>query len=128
MGIQAFFDPETFTLTYVVFDAASSDAVVIDPVLDYDVLASRTSTGSVEKIATFLRERELRLRYILETHAHADHLTGSQWLRQHFGAPIAIGGRIREVQETFRDVLDLRYLATDGSQFDRLLSEGDIVE
>jgi glyoxylase-like metal-dependent hydrolase (beta-lactamase superfamily II) len=128
MQIQAFFDPDTFTLTYAVFDAASGDAVVIDPVLDYDVLASRTSMRSVERIAAFLRERELRLQYVLETHAHADHLSGSQWLKQHFGARIAIGERIREVQETFRTALDLRHLATDGRQFDRLLADGEVNE
>jgi glyoxylase-like metal-dependent hydrolase (beta-lactamase superfamily II)/rhodanese-related sulfurtransferase len=128
MEIQAFFDPDTSTLTYVVFDPASGDAVVIDPVLDYDVVASKTSTKSLEQVAAFARERELRIHYVLETHAHADHLSGSQWLKQHFGAKIAIGERIREVQETFKDVFDLPELATDGSQFDRLLKDGDIIE
>ncbi|HWU87205.1 MAG TPA: MBL fold metallo-hydrolase, partial [Kofleriaceae bacterium] len=127
MEIQAFFDPATFTLTYVVFDAASRDAVVIDPVLDYDVLASRTSTRSLERIAAFVRQRELRVHYVLETHAHADHLSGSQWLRRHLGAKIAIGERIREVQQIFRDALDLPHLAVDGSQFDRLLVDGETV-
>ncbi|HEU4615422.1 MAG TPA: MBL fold metallo-hydrolase [Kofleriaceae bacterium] len=126
MQIQAFFDPDTFTLTYVVFDPASRDALVIDPVLDYDVLSSRTSTRSLEQVADFVRERELRVHHVLETHAHADHLSGSQWLKQHFGAAIAIGERIREVQQTFRDVLDLPHVAIDGSQFDRLLSDGEV--
>ncbi|HEU4732954.1 MAG TPA: MBL fold metallo-hydrolase [Kofleriaceae bacterium] len=127
MQIQEFFDPDTFTLTYVVFDPISRDAIVIDPVLDYDVLASRTSTRSVERIAAYVRERELRLHYVLETHAHADHLSGSQWLKQHFGARIAIGERIREVQDTFREALDLPQLGTDGSQFDRLLADGEVI-
>lgn len=127
MEIQAFFDPDTFTLTYVVFDAASRDAVVIDPVLDYDVLTSQTSTRSVERVAAFVRERQLRLRYVLETHAHADHLSGSQWLKARFGAKVAIGERIREVQETFRAALDLTQLASDGRQFDRLLADGDML-
>jgi len=127
MNLQAFFDPDTFTLTYVVFDPASRDAVVIDPVLDYDVLASRTSTRSVERIAALVRERELRVHYVLETHAHADHLSGSQWLKQHLGAKVAVGEGIREVQATFRDALDLPQLATDGSQFDRLLADGEVV-
>ncbi|MGH9885174.1 MAG: MBL fold metallo-hydrolase, partial [bacterium] len=127
MNIQAFFDPDTFTLTYVVFDPASRDAVVIDPVLDYDVLASRTSTRSVDRIAALVRERELRVHYVLETHAHADHLSGSLWLKQHLGAKVAVGERIREVQATFRDALDLPELATDGSQFDRLLADGEVV-
>jgi glyoxylase-like metal-dependent hydrolase (beta-lactamase superfamily II) len=127
MQIQAFFDPDTFTLTYVVFDAASRDAVVIDPVLDYDVLGARTSTRSVERVAAFARARALCVHYVLETHAHADHLSGSQWLKQHLGARIAIGERIREVQDTFRTALDLPQLATDGSQFDRLLADGEVV-
>ncbi len=125
MQIQAFFDPETFTLTYVVFDPASRDAVIIDPVLDYDVLASRTSTRSLDQVTAFVLAHELHVHYVLETHAHADHLSGSQWLKTRFGAQIAIGERIREVQETFRSVLDLDYLKTDGSQFDRLLADGD---
>ncbi|HET9626045.1 MAG TPA: MBL fold metallo-hydrolase [Kofleriaceae bacterium] len=127
MQIQGFFDPDTFTITYVVFDPASRDAVVIDPVLDYDPLASRTATRSVERIAAFVRAQELRVHDVLETHAHADHLSGSQWLKQRLGARVVIGARIREVQETFRDVLDLRGLAVDGSQFDRLLADGDVV-
>lgn len=128
MQIQPFYDAETSTLTYVVFDPATRDAVVIDPVLDYDVLASATSTTSLREVATFARERDLRVHYALETHAHADHLSGSQWLKQHLGARIAIGERIREVQETFKRVLDLPHLATDGSQFDRLLADGDVVQ
>jgi len=127
MHIQTFFDPDTSTLTYVVFDPTSRDAVVIDPVLDYDVLASRTSTRSVERIAALARERELRVHYTLETHAHADHLSGSQWLKQHLGAKVAVGERIREVQATFRDALDLPALATDGSQFDHLLADGEVI-
>jgi glyoxylase-like metal-dependent hydrolase (beta-lactamase superfamily II) len=127
MQIRPFFDPDTFTLTYVVFDAASRDAVIIDPVLDYDVLASTTSTSSLERVADFARKRELRLHYVLETHAHADHLSGSQWLREHFGAKIAIGEHIREVQKTFREALDLTHLAVDGRQFDRLLRDGEVL-
>jgi glyoxylase-like metal-dependent hydrolase (beta-lactamase superfamily II) len=128
MQIQAFFHPITSTLTYVVFDPATRDAVIIDPVLDYDVLASRTSTESVERVAAFVEQRHLRVHYVLETHAHADHLTGSQWLARRFGAKVAIGEHIRDVQETFRELLDLPHLATDGRQFDRLLAAGEIVE
>lgn len=127
MEIQAFFDHATYTLTYAVFDRASRDAVVIDPVLDYDPLASRTSTDSLEKVAAFLRAHQLRVHYVLETHAHADHLSGSQWLRERFGAKIAIGERIRDVQKTFRDSLDLPHVAVDGSQFDRLLADGEVI-
>lgn len=127
MEIKAFFDRDTFTLTYVVYDVASRDAVVIDPVLDYDVRTSRTSTTSLQRVADFVRDRELRVHYVLETHAHADHLSGSQWLRERLGAKIAIGERIRDVQETFREALDLGTLAVDGSQFDRLLVDGEVI-
>ena len=127
MQIQPFFDPATSTLTYVVFDAASHDAVIIDPVLDYDVLASRTSLDSLERLMTFIRDRGLRVHFVLETHAHADHLTGSQWLREQLGAKVAIGENIREIQKTFRELLDLAHLATDGRQFDRLLTDGEVV-
>lgn len=126
--IQPFFDAATFTLTFVVFDPASRDAVVIDPVLDYDPLASKTSTVSLEKLAAYLRAERLRVHYVLETHAHADHLSGSQWLRRRFEAKVAIGERIREVQAVFKDVFDLAGMATDGSQFDRLLRDDEIVE
>lgn len=127
MNIEAFYDPDTSTLTYVVFDKASRDAVVIDPVLDYDMHASKTSTRSLETVASFVRERELRVLYVLETHAHADHLSGAQWIKQHLGAKVAIGEGIREVQETFKAALDLPHLAVDGSQFDRLLKDGETV-
>lgn len=127
MKIQPFFDPETSTLTYVLFDPDSRDAVVIDPVLDYDVFASATATTSVEKVVSFVRQHELRVHYVLETHAHADHLSGSQWLKQKLGAKIAIGERIREVQHTFKLALDLPHVTTDGSQFDRLLADGEVI-
>lgn len=126
IAIETFFDPATYTLTYVVYDPASRDAVVIDPVLDYDPLASATSTESLEKLAAFLKQKGLRVHFALETHAHADHLSGSQYLKRHFGARVAIGTRIEEVQRVFRDVLDLGdALAVDGSQFDHLIHDGE---
>ena len=94
MNIETFFDPATFTLTYVVFDPTTRDAVVIDPVLDYDVLSSQTSTASVARVEGFLKQHQLKLHYVLETHAHADHLSGSQYLKRRFGASVAIGARI----------------------------------
>lgn len=126
MKIEALFDPATYTLTYVVYDPTSRDAVVIDPVLDYDPLASATSTRSVAAVESFLQKEGLRLHYVLETHAHADHLSGSQYLKQRLGAKIAIGARIRDVQLVFKNVFDLApSFATDGSQFDRLLEDGE---
>lgn len=129
MEIQSFYDPATYTLTFAVFDRQTKDAVVIDPVLDFDPIAASTSTESVQKLAGFLRENGLKLHYVLETHAHADHLSSSQWLKKHFGAKVAIGRRITDVQETFKGVFDLdSAFKTDGSQFDRLLADGEVIE
>jgi glyoxylase-like metal-dependent hydrolase (beta-lactamase superfamily II) len=128
MRVEPFFDPSTSTLTYLVSDPATRDAVVIDPVLDYDAAAGTTGTGSVDRVSGYIRREDLRLHHVLETHAHADHLSGSQILRRRFGARVAIGERIREVQATFRDLLDLpESFPTDGSQFDQLLTDGDII-
>ncbi len=125
--IQEFFDKATFTLTYVVWDEATRDAVVIDPVLDYEPGSSVVTEESVTKVARFLEESKLVMHYILETHAHADHLSGSQALKSRFpAAKLAIGSRITEVQKVFKPVFDLPdSFATDGSQFDRLLEDGE---
>lgn len=129
MEIRALFDEATYTLTYLVFDPQSKDAVVIDPVLDYDPLASQLSTESLDRVTAMIDREGLRLRFVLETHAHADHLSGSQALRKRYDAPVAIGEKITEVQETFKHVFDLgERFATDGSQFDRLLKAGERVE
>ena len=127
MKIETFFDPHTFTLTYVVFDPDTRDALVIDPVLDYDQTGSVISTESVDRVTEFLGREALQLRAVLETHAHADHLSGSQVLRARFpGAVVAIGARILEVQDVFKRVFDLGDEFTpDGHQFDRLLADGE---
>ena len=126
MNIETFFDPVTFTLTHVVFDPKTCDAVVIDPVLDYDALSSRTSTASVARVETFLKEKKLNLHYVLETHAHADHISGAQYLKRRFDARVAIGAAIVDVQKVFSGVFDLGPgFSTDGSQFDRLLADGE---
>lgn len=128
MRIHSFFDPATFTLTYVVFDPDSRDAVVIDPVLDFDPLSAQTSLVSVEKVLDFLAEQRLKLHYVLETHAHADHLTGAQYLKRRFGAGVVIGALITQVQETFRHVFDLpEDFKVDGSQFDVLMADGQVL-
>lgn len=130
MEIKPFFDERTWTLTYVVFDPKTRDAVVIDPVLDYEPKASKIWTESADEVVAFLRDNDLNLHYILETHAHADHLSGSQVIKEAFPqAKTAIGARITEVQALFKDVFDLPAdFPTDGSQFDVLLEEGETVE
>ncbi len=127
MIIQHFYDPTTFTLTYIVFDDVTRDAVVIDPVLDFDPASATTSTTSVEAVTTFVREHGLTVHVTFETHAHADHLSGSQFLRTHLGARVAIGARITEVQEVFRPIFGVA-LATDGRQFDMLLHDRQRVD
>ncbi len=129
MHVEPFFDPATWTLTYVVSDEATKDAVVIDPVLDYDPKAVTVSTASNDKVVEYVRREGLTVRYILETHAHADHLTGAVDLKERLGASVAIGSKITTVQQLFRDVFDMGDdLPADGSQFDRLLEDGDVLE
>ena len=125
--IEVFFDERTWTLSYVVYDSETRDAVVLDPVLDYEPASSKIWTESADELIAFIRGKELTLHYILETHAHADHLSGSQILKEAFPqAKIAIGARITEVQKLFKGVFDLpAHFAVDGSQFDELLQAGE---
>lgn len=128
MQVKGFFDEETFTLTYVLWDEQTKDAVVIDPVLNYDVLSSQTSLTSLQRVQAFLSDESLTLRAALETHAHADHLSGSQWIKREFRVPVMIGRNITTVQQAFKDIFDLpENFQTDGSQFDRLLEDGEEV-
>lgn len=126
--VKEFFDKNTWTLTYVVWNDESKDAVVIDPVLDYDPASSKTSHDSATRVVEFLRANGLKLHFILETHAHADHLSGSQIIKKEYpSAQVAIGERITEVQEIFKGVFGLpEGFKTDGSQFDRLLKDGEV--
>lgn len=129
MEIRHFYDPHTFTLTYLVYDPKTRDAVVIDPVLDFDAIAVQTSTSSVDELSDAIKGLGLKLRYTLETHAHADHLSGAQLLRRRFEAPVGIGARISVVQETFKGIFDLPSdFPTDGRQFDVLLADGQVLE
>jgi len=124
--IKAFFDPETWTFTYVVHAGEGSACVVIDSVLNYDSKSGRTTTKSVDEVAQFMTEKKLRLTWILETHAHADHLTAAPYLQSKLGGKIVIGEHITNVQKVFKGVfnLDGRF-AVDGSQFDHLLQDGE---
>lgn len=126
--IKEFFDKATFTLTYLVWDPSTLDAVIIDPVLDYDQAGSKTSEESVTAVATFADQNQLKPHYILETHAHADHLSGSQYLKTRYPkAKLAIGARITEVQQVFKEFFDLSpSFKTDGSQFDKLFSDREL--
>lgn len=126
--VLPFFDPATSTFTYVVEDPGSMATLVIDPVLDYDPRSGAVSVESAAKVLAHLRERGRRLDWILETHAHADHLSAAQWLKHECGgAPkVGIGAGIRRVQAVFRDVLGLgEGFPVDGRQFDCLFSDGD---
>lgn len=127
MKIEHFYDARTNTLSYLVHDEATRDALVIDPVLDYEPVGSRVFEESAATIAARIRALDLRLGLLLETHAHADHLSGSQTLKRWFpGVPVAIGAAITEVQTVFRDIFDLGpEFRVDGSQFDRLLHDGE---
>ena len=124
--IKTFFDPETWTFTYVVYAGKGSACVVIDSVLNYDSKSGRTTTKSVDEVAQFIAEKKLQLTWILETHAHADHLTAAPYLQSKLGGKIVIGDHITNVQKVFKGVFNLdERFAVDGSQFDRLLKDGD---
>ena len=122
----AFFDDATFTVSYVVAD--SGHAVIIDPVLDFDPASGRTSTASADAIVEFVGNKGFEVDWILETHVHADHLSGAPYLRDMLGGQVGIGREVTAVQETFKSVFNLADLATDGQQFDRLFDDGDTFE
>ena len=123
---RAFFDPKTWTVSYLVRDNASLGAAIIDPVLDYDFKSGHTGTASADRVLACIRDNGLRVDWILETHAHADHLSGARYLQQQVGGRIAIGERIRAVQATFKKLYNLeRGFLPDGSQFDHLFKDGE---
>jgi len=124
--IESFFDPETWTFTYVVSAGQGSPCVVIDSVLNYDPKSGRTTTRSADQVIKYIQSKQLKLDWILETHAHADHLTAAPYLQEKLGGKLVIGDHIVNVQNVFKGVFNLDSgFATDGSQFDRLLKEGE---
>ena len=123
MKIQHFFDERTWTLTYVVHDGRRG--VVIDPVRDFDARSGRTSWASSEKVASYINRNQLEIPYVIDTHTHADHMTGLPFFKERYGAKTVTGVGIGEIQESFRDIYNLRAdFPVDGSQFDVLIDEG----
>jgi glyoxylase-like metal-dependent hydrolase (beta-lactamase superfamily II) len=123
--IRAFFDEPTNTVSYLVADPISRKAAIIDPVLDYDHRSGEVDTRSVETILAAARQAGYTIEWSLETHAHADHLSGSPYVKAKTGARIGIGERIKDVQRIFRPLFDAGDLKTDGSDFDHLFADGE---
>ncbi len=126
--IHAFFDEPTFTVSYLVIDPVTKQAAVIDPVLDYDQASGEVDTRSVDAILKKAEEEGCTIIWTLETHAHADHLSGSPYIKAKTGAKIGIGEHIRDVQRIFRPVFNATDLKTDGSDFDQLFRDGETFE
>lgn len=127
--IKAFFDDDTFTVTYVVSDPETMRAAIVDSVLDYDPHSGRTRTVSADEVIDYVEQQGLTVDWHLETHAHADHLSAAPYLSEKLGGKIAIGEHIVTVQETFGKLFNAgRDFRRDGSQFDRLWKDGDIFE
>ncbi|MCM2348707.1 MAG: MBL fold metallo-hydrolase [Bacteriovoracaceae bacterium] len=129
MKIKHFFDPDTYTLTYLVTDEATKDAVIIDPVLDFDPPSGKVEDRSIKEVIEYIKAQGLKVKAILETHAHADHLSSSQILKaQYPDAKLGIGEKIKAVQEVFKAHFNIPELKTDGSQFDMLFKPFDEVQ
>ena len=123
--IKAFFDEPTNTVSYLVWDAATMEGVVIDPVLDYDFRSGKANFVSADAILAEAQRRGIEISQVLETHAHADHLSGAPYIKLKTGATVAIGEHIREVQRIFRPVFNAIDVSGDGSEFDRLFKDGE---
>jgi len=123
--VKAFFDEATFTVSYVVSDPATNRAAVIDPVLDYDPASGRTSTQSADEMIAYIRGAGLGVDWIIETHVHADHLSGAPYIKGQVGGKTGIGSDVTAVQDAFKGIFNIKDLATDGSQFDHLFVNGE---
>jgi glyoxylase-like metal-dependent hydrolase (beta-lactamase superfamily II) len=124
--IDAFFDEPTNTISYLVADPETGRAAVIDPVLDYDHKSGRGTVKSADEILAKAASAGYKIEWVLETHVHADHLSGAPYIKLKTGAKVAIGERIREVQKIFRPVFNAMDVSGDGSEFDRLFKDGEI--
>jgi glyoxylase-like metal-dependent hydrolase (beta-lactamase superfamily II) len=126
--VHGIFDPATWTITYVVHQGPGTACAIIDSVLDYDPKSGRTKTGSADKVIDFVRANQLKVEWILETHAHADHLTAAPYLKSQLGGLTAIGDHITAVQKVFKGIFNLeKGFKLDGSQFDHLLKPGETI-
>ena len=123
--VQAYFDPATSTVSYLVSDPATRAAAIVDPVADFEPKGARLSHGSADAILAAVAAQGLDLKFVLETHAHADHLSAADYIRRRTGAQIVIGARITEVQKQFIPLFEADDVTADGAAFDRLLTEGD---
>ncbi|RQO72878.1 MBL fold metallo-hydrolase [Aquitalea sp. FJL05] len=125
--LASFFDPGTSTISHVVYDQPGGHAAIIDPVLDYDAKSGRIASDSARRVLDFIRQQRLSVQWILETHAHADHLSAAAWLQQQAGGRMAIGQGIAQVQQLFKGIFNLGDdFACDGSQFDHLFTAGEV--
>jgi glyoxylase-like metal-dependent hydrolase (beta-lactamase superfamily II) len=124
-NVKAFFDEATFTVSYVVSDPETKRAAIIDPVLDYEPQSGRTSTSSAAALIAYIKESQLGVDWILETHVHADHLSGAPHVKDELGGTTAIGAHVTTVQDVFKGIFNMEGLAVDGSQFDHLFAGGD---
>ena len=124
--VHGIFDPATWTVTYVVYQQVGGECAIIDSVLDYDPKSGRTSTESADRVIAFVREKNLTVQWILETHAHADHLTAAPYLKAKLGGQTAIGHRITAVQRVFKDIFHLEdAFEPNGQQFNHLLADNE---
>ena len=127
--IEAFFDPATWTISYIVYDERGGSCAIIDPVLDYDPKSGRTKATSAEKLINFVREYQLTVEWLLETHAHADHLSAAAYLRDKIGGRTGIGESISLVQRSFKELFNLgAEFAPNGSHFDHLIIDGEVLK
>ncbi len=128
LSVQSFFDENTQTVTYVVTDKATCSAAIIDPVLDFDPTSGKLSSVHADEVIAFLDDNNLRLEWILETHAHADHITAASYIKEKRGGKIGVGEHIKKVQTTFKKTFNLNNeFPCDGSQFDFLFEDGEII-
>jgi len=127
--VHGIFDPATWTVTYIIYEAVGSACAIIDSVLDYDHKSGRTRHTAADKVIAFVRENNLRVEWILETHAHADHLSAAPYLKAQLGGKTAIGDHITAVQKVFKGIFNLEAeFKQDGSQFDHLIKEDEVLQ